>query len=478
LDLTFEVSFHGPLSAGNAFVFGAAPRGRARAMTALLQGFDVRSSDDVLRARRIGREIARVAGLDAMRQTTFAAALHELSRNARLRSGSARVWLALEGEPTLLCAHIEEPTQRPQAGAPNGADAPAPFPEWVGRLMDRFEVGNGKQGETTFVFGLRVPRAPVAVPARTIEKLVQAPPSAIEDEADRQSSELLLALEEVRRQQREAQRIMRQLDDTRRGMRSLFGELDEKSQHLHEASSLKSQFTKSISHELRTPIHSILNLTRLLLDRVDGPLTSEQEIQVGFIRKSAQSLSDMVNDLLELARVGAGRMVVRPAEFRLADLFAALRETFRAITSVTGPTVLVLEDPADRMPMHTDEGKLGQILRNLISNGLKFTERGEVRVAARAEAGDRVSITVSDTGIGIHSSDQERIFEEFTQLENPIQRQWSGAGLGLPIARELAVVLGGDITVESAPGHGSVFRVTIPRVFAQPMAPARGTETA
>jgi len=435
-------------------------------MTALLQGFDVRSADDLLRARRIGREIARLAGLDAMRQTTFAAALLELSRHARLRAGSARVWLALEGDPMLLCAHIEE--QGPIGGRSGVADAPpagGAVPEWVGRLMDRFEVQNGNAGDTTFVFGIRVPRGPAAVPKPDIDSLVQAPPSAVEDEMKRQSSELIAALEEVRSHQREAQRIMRQLDDTRRGMRSLFGELHEKSQHLYEATALKSQFMKSISHELRTPINSILNLTRLLLDRVDGDLTSEQEIQVTFIRKSAQSLSDMVNDLLEVARMGAGRMVLRPSEFKIADLFAALRETFGVVTSI-GPTALVFEEATALPPMHTDEGKLSQILRNLVSNGLKFTERGEVRVSAQAEADDRVSFVVSDTGIGIHPSDQERIFEEFAQLENPLQRQLSGAGLGLPIARELASALGGTIALESAPGHGSRFRVTIPRVLA------------
>ena len=137
----------------------------------------------------------------------------------------------------------------------------------------------------------------------------------------------------------------------------------------------------------------------------------------------------------------------------------------------------MFEDAATLPSICSDEGKLAQILRNLISNAFKFTERGEVRVSARVEADDRVSFAVSDTGIGIHPAYQERIFEEFSQLDNPIPRRPSGVGLGLPIARELAAMLGGDLTVESAPGRGSKFRITVPRVLAEPAA-ARAAESA
>jgi CheY-like chemotaxis protein/two-component sensor histidine kinase len=200
----------------------------------------------------------------------------------------------------------------------------------------------------------------------------------------------------------------------------------------------------------------------MLLDRTDGTLTAEQERQVGFIRKAADTLAELVDDLLDLAKVEAGKIEVHAAEFEVATLFGALRGMLRPML-VNESVALVFEDPDDLPLLYTDEGKVSQILRNFISNALKFTERGEVRVTARlSEERDAVAFSVADTGIGIASEDRERIFHEFTQIDSPLQRRVKGTGLGLPLCRKLAELLGGAVAVESTPGLGSTFTAVIP----------------
>src|SRR5262249_37796017 len=154
-------------------------------------------------------------------------------------------------------------------------------------------------------------------------------------------------------------------------------------------------------------------LSRILLDRLDGPLTSEQEKQVTFISSAAQDLSDLVNDLLDLARVDAGRVIIRPVDFHVASLFAALRGMLRPLVAQNSSVSLVIEDPVDVPELYSDEAKISQILRNFISNALKFTERGEIRVSAERGHDDTVIFCVADSGIGIDDADQERIFEEW-----------------------------------------------------------------
>jgi CheY-like chemotaxis protein/anti-sigma regulatory factor (Ser/Thr protein kinase) len=186
-----------------------------------------------------------------------------------------------------------------------------------------------------------------------------------------------------------------------------------------------------------------------------------------YIRKAADQLSELVNDLLDLAKVEAGKIAVRPATFAIDNLFGALRGMLRPLL-VNQSVALVLEEPDGLPPMFTDEAKVSQILRNLISNALKFTEKGEVRVSARlSEDGSAVVFAVIDTGIGIAKEDQARIFEEFTQLEHRLQRQVKGTGLGLPLSKRLAELLGGSLSVASEPGVGSTFTAVIPVRYAQ-----------
>lgn len=270
--------------------------------------------------------------------------------------------------------------------------------------------------------------------------------------------DLAAALEDSRR---EAQALRSELEETNRGVLALYAELDAQAEQLREATELKSRFLAYMSHEFRTPIGSIRSITRLLLDRVDGPLTEEQEKQVSFIQQNAAEFAEMVDDLLDLAKVEAGRVEISPAWFEMVDLFSALRGMFKPV--LTNPDVnLVFEEPANVPKLYTDDRKLSQILRNFISNALKFTPKGEVRVAARLDSGSHVTFSVIDTGIGIAPEYHRSIFEDFQQVNSPLQRRLRGTGLGLSLSKKLAELLGGTVALESEPGRGSTFSVTVP----------------
>ena len=260
-----------------------------------------------------------------------------------------------------------------------------------------------------------------------------------------------------------------ELEETNRGVVALYAELDAQAEELRRATELKSRFLAYMSHEFRTPIGSIQSLARLLMDRVDGPLTEEQERQVRFIQDTAAEFADMVNDLLDLAKVEAGRVSVSPGWFELVDLFSALRGMFKPV--LTNPAVtLIFDEPGDVPSLYNDDRKLAQILRNFISNALKFTTVGEVRVSAVRNADDTVTFAVKDTGIGIAPEFHHAIFRDYSQLDSPIQKRLRGTGLGLALSKRMAELLGGHVAMDSALGVGSEFSVTLP--VRHPDAPA------
>jgi CheY-like chemotaxis protein len=255
---------------------------------------------------------------------------------------------------------------------------------------------------------------------------------------------------------------MRELEDINRGVVALYAELDARADHLRRADESKSRFLSNMSHEFRTPLSSIRALSKLLLDRIDGDLTEEQEKQVRFIRKAAEDLSETVDDLLDLAKIEAGKIEVRPAQFEVDTLFSALRGMLRPL-SPGGAVELIFDSCEGLPPIRTDEAKVAQVLRNFVSNALKFTERGEVRVAANYDDVRRlITFSVSDTGIGIAPEHQQVVFEEFGQVENRLQQYVKGTGLGLPLCRKLCKLLGGDVSLTSEVGRGSTFSATIP----------------
>ncbi|WNH48266.1 HAMP domain-containing sensor histidine kinase [Stenotrophomonas aracearum] len=267
--------------------------------------------------------------------------------------------------------------------------------------------------------------------------------------------------QEVQQLREQADALRAELEETNQGVLALYAELDQQAEQLREVSELKSRFLSYMSHEFRTPLGSILSMTRLLEDGMDGPLTDEQRRQVRFISGSAGELREMVDDLLDLAKIEAGRITISPAWFELMDLFSALRGMFRPL--IEGNQVdLVFEDPPALPMLYTDDKKLAQILRNFISNALKFTPNGQVIVSAQRVDTQSVCFSVRDTGIGIPQDLLPTLFEDFVQVDTPLQKRLRGTGLGLSLCKRFAELLGGTVGVSSEVGVGSNFHVTLP----------------
>ncbi len=264
----------------------------------------------------------------------------------------------------------------------------------------------------------------------------------------------------------EAEALRVELEETNQGVLALYAELDNQAEALRQASDLKSRFLSYMSHEFRTPLGSILSIASLLTDELDGPLSPEQHKQVAFVSGAARELSDMVDDLLDLAKIEAGRITISPAWFDMFDLFSALRGMFRPIVDA-GSVDLVFEEPVGLPRLYSDDKKLAQILRNFISNSLKFTQRGYVRVSASLENEREIRFAVSDTGIGIPAEMHDALFEDFSQVDSPLQKRLRGTGLGLSLCKRFAALLGGRVGVQSEPGVGSTFYVIIPLAMAQ-----------
>jgi signal transduction histidine kinase len=427
---------------------------------------------DVVLARQRARSIAAELGFDAQDQVRFATAVSELARNAYQYARGGRVAFALEreGGRSVLVARVHD-------DGPGIPDLPrilgGAYASRTGmgigilgarRLSDRFTIETTLGAGTTVMVGKVLGHRgalTAADVARVSDALVCLEANNPFEELQRQNQELAAALEALHRANTEVDRLNLELEETNRGVLALYAELDDRAGELRRMSEMKTRFLSDISHELRTPLSSMINLSWLLLSGIDGTLTSEQEKQVSLIQRSAQSMADMVNELLDIAKIEAGRAELRPDTFDVDALLAALRGMFRPLATSDRVT-LVFESPAEPITLHTDEQRVAQVLRNFVSNALKFTTEGEVRVSASAE-GERVRFTVADTGIGIAPADQQRIFEDFAQVDGPIQRRVRGTGLGLPLTRKLAALLGGTVTLESAPGAGSSFSLVVPR---------------
>jgi len=437
----------------------------------------IAAETDIVLVRKRTRRLAELVGFEAQDQARITTAVSEIARNAFEYAGGGQVEFSLTtGKPPqrfLVTVRDKGPgiANLPAilAGVHKSATGMGIGLLGAQRLMDEFHVETKPGAGTTVRLGKDLPRRAPLVTTAGLKAIAGAlatdgPPDAME-EIRQQNQQILLQMDQLKARQEDLERLNQELQDTNRGVVALYAELDERADHLRRADELKSKFLSHMSHEFRTPLNSILALSRLLQDRSDGDLTGEQETQVRFIRRAAQNLTELVDDLLDLAKVEAGKTVVVATEFTVASMFGALRGMLRPLL-VGDAVALLFEDAADLPPLDTDEGKVSQILRNFISNALKFTERGEVRVWATADAeADTISFHVRDTGIGIARSDIELIFQEFGQVAHSLQARVKGTGLGLPLSRKLAELLGGKITVESTPGEGSTFSVTLPRLY-------------
>jgi CheY-like chemotaxis protein/CHASE3 domain sensor protein len=250
-----------------------------------------------------------------------------------------------------------------------------------------------------------------------------------------------------------------------------------KAQELERASQFKSDFLSNMSHELRTPLNSSLILAKLLADNRDGNLSAEQIKFAQTIYTAGNDLLTLINDILDLSKIESGKMEVHPTSVALEGLRDGLLRTFEPVAAEKQLGFSISIDAGLPATIETDAQRLEQVLKNLLSNALKFTERGAVSLHIQG-AGDRVRFAVRDSGIGIAQHQQGIIFEAFRQADGTTNRKYGGTGLGLSISRELARLLGGDISVSSEPGQGSTFTIDIPQVYVgpsaeQPVAPRR-----
>ena len=426
-------------------------------MTSELARLDVRDVTGVFAARQVGRGLAVSLSLDRQDQIRVATALSEISRSAVTAGLTAVIAFGVDDADLLLTVTLD-------------GEPPADGVAAAARLMDRVDT-DGRAVRMT------KRRPPGAQPDLELvrEQLAAVLPRSAMEELRRQNQDLIAALEDLQRQKDQLvllnselaetndgvmalySELSAELEQTNRGVVALYAELDEKSDRLRAASESKDRFWANVSHELRTPLNSIIGLTRLLAEPGDGALDPERRYQVDLIKTSAGTLLSLVKDLLDVAKAESGRLHTDPAQVNLPALFGRLRGLARPMAEGK-PIEVVVDDAGVPETILTDEVALTSILRNLLANGIKYTDRGEVRLSARV-LGPLLELTVTDTGIGIPAGLHEHVFEEFYQVPG-VGR--GGTGLGLPYARRLARILGGDLVLSSVPGGGTSVVLDLP----------------
>jgi signal transduction histidine kinase/HAMP domain-containing protein/CheY-like chemotaxis protein len=310
---------------------------------------------------------------------------------------------------------------------------------------------------------------------------------ALLSESQRLTSQLQERSVELQRQQAELRRSNAELGDKaallakqnsaievqNRQIEQARQTLEERAQQLAISSRYKSDFLANMSHELRTPLNSLLVLAKLLSENQDGNLTGQQVDFARTIHASGSDLLQLINDILDLSKVEAGKMDVNPAELRLPALVDYVDATFRPMAEDKGLGFGIEVRPGTPDPLYVDEQRLQQIVRNLLSNAVKFTTAGDVRLTigrvdevefggALGRASEIVAFAVSDTGVGIAKDKLDSIFDAFSQADGTTSRRYGGTGLGLSISRDIARLLGGEIRVSSRPGQGSTFTLYVP----------------
>lgn len=434
----------------------------------------IASEADVVACRQRARDIGRGLALAPTDQVRVATAVSEIARNALVYAREGRCEVSVEaGPPARVWFDISD--RGP--GIPHLDDIRAGRHRssrglgigllGAGNLVDAFEIATEPGRGTRVRLGKDLPPQEGPLSARLGDvsaELARSTPVDPFQELRAQNRELLESLAEVQRQREELSVINAELAETNRGVIALYAELDARAELAHQVAEQKSGFLANMGHEFKTPLGAMLSILDLLLAELDGPLSSEQKRQLELVQSAAKDLSTLVTDLLDIARLEAGKTRLRLEPFRLPQLFGALRGMLRPL--VQRATVqLVVEDPPESIEeLHTDEGKLSQILRNFVSNALKFTPEGEVRLRASSIAPGMLRLEVTDTGIGIAPDLHEAIFEEFFQVEGPLQKGAQGTGLGLPLTRRLAEALGGKVWMISEPGVGSTFGVDLPTI--------------
>ncbi|WP_122551856.1 response regulator [Pseudomonas viridiflava] len=255
-------------------------------------------------------------------------------------------------------------------------------------------------------------------------------------------------------------------------------ELQARADELQRSSKYKSEFLANMSHELRTPLNSSLILAKLLAENPTENLTAEQVKFAESIYSAGNDLLNLINDILDISKVEAGKLEVRPENSSVSRLVEGLRGLFQPLATEKRLQFTVEMQAGAPTMLYTDRQRLEQILKNLLSNAIKFTETGTVSMIVSRQPGSGIAFTVRDSGIGIAEEHQQSIFEAFRQADGTTNRRYGGTGLGLSISRDLAALLGGSISVTSAPGQGSIFTLVLPEQYVEQSTEAQGANIA
>ena len=289
----------------------------------------------------------------------------------------------------------------------------------------------------------------------------------VAEEEEEEEEQQLVVIEDITERKQAEEELRKHREHLEELVKERTNELEEKTIELEqanirlqEADRLKSVFLASMSHELRTPLNSIIGFTGIILQGMTGEITEEQRKQLTMVKKSANHLLSLINDLLDISKIEAGKVELSLEEFRLDNMVTEVVETFSPAVSEKG--LELLTEVHEGVMLFSDKRRMKQVLMNLVSNAVKFTDRGSLKIAARVLRDKNLEIRVTDTGIGIKKEDMNKLFEPFQQIDMPLTMKHKGTGLGLYLTKKLAVLLGGDISAKSQYGRGSEFTFTIP----------------
>jgi signal transduction histidine kinase len=427
----------------------------------------VRRETDIVKVRERVRRLAREMGFDSTTQIKITTAVSEVTRNIYEYAKSGAITLAVaERGPEgglLVTARddgpgIDETTLRAiMRGTYRSASGLGVGLSGTRKLMDGFDIKTGEGEGTRVSFVKWLPRAAAEIVRGRIEELrglfsVEEDDSAIE-ELQQQNRDFVAVLSELEEKREQLERLNEQLEEANR-------ELNEANAKLRELAEMKEEFLALTTHDLRSPLTVISGVISFFTSGRLGKLSPEQQNMVAMMERNAQSLIELVNDLLDASKLESGTLRLDVTSIDLGALVDEIRETMEPLAREKGITVEEVIEPG-LPPIEADRAKLRRIIVNLLSNALKFTGKGG-SVMLRAETnGEDIRISVSDTGVGIAPEDVERLFDKYEQARSRATRGEKGTGLGLYITKQLVELHGGEIKVESELGRGSTFSFTL-----------------
>ncbi|PYS87972.1 MAG: hypothetical protein DMF64_21725 [Acidobacteria bacterium] len=429
----------------------------------------VRREADIVAVRDRVRRLARDMGFDATTQIKITTAVSELTRNICEYAESGAITLALveraDGAVGLqLTARDDGPGMDEQAldaimhGSYQSASGLGVGLSGTRRLMDEFELDSAPGAGTRVTV---VKWLPPAVAAKTKERIEElrahfaADAESAVEELAQQNRDLLAVLAELEEKRTELERVNEELSRTNAA-------LNEANARLREVAEMKEEFLALTTHDLRSPLTIISGVINFFTSGRLGELTLEQQHMVAMMERNTQSLIELVNDLLDAAKLESGTLQLELSAVAIAELASELREAMAPMAREK-EIVLVTDLHTNLPPVRADRAKLRRILVNLLSNAIKFTPKGgRVTLAATRDGDERLRISVADTGVGIPEEDIARLFDKYEQARSRATRSEKGTGLGLYITKQLVELHDGEINVESQVGHGSTFSFTLP----------------